>query len=203
MFEIVYLGFFLSLGLILPLGIQNLFIFHQGIAHKKITGALPAFLTASICDTILIVLSVSVGSAMTEKFPSLINIFFLLGIFYIIFIGFKLWNKKTKLRNSNTKLEWKQQITTSLVVSIVNPHAWLDTFGVLGTQALQLAPTEKFLFATICIIVSWIWFFTLIILGRMVRVWGTDKFLFSLNKVSAIILWAMAIKLLIPLFYNN
>mgnify|MGYP001218790420 FL=1 len=47
-------GIILAFGLILPLGVQNIFVFNQGATHKKFTNALPVIITAGICDTILI-----------------------------------------------------------------------------------------------------------------------------------------------------
>lgn len=47
-------GFTLAFGLILPMGVQNIFIFNQGINQPTYTKALPAIFTAAVCDTILI-----------------------------------------------------------------------------------------------------------------------------------------------------
>ena len=44
-------GILLAFGLILPLGVQNVFVFNQGATHKKFTNALPAVITAGLCDT--------------------------------------------------------------------------------------------------------------------------------------------------------
>ena len=41
----------LLLGLILPLGAQNVFVFNQGANQKKISKALPVIITAGLCDT--------------------------------------------------------------------------------------------------------------------------------------------------------
>lgn len=47
-------GFLLSLGLILPIGIQNGFVLSQGSLHKRWLQALPTVVTASLCDTLLV-----------------------------------------------------------------------------------------------------------------------------------------------------
>jgi L-lysine exporter family protein LysE/ArgO len=54
-----------AFGLILPPGVQNVFVFNQGAMHKKFTRALPAVLTAGVCDTILIGLAVAGVSLIT------------------------------------------------------------------------------------------------------------------------------------------
>lgn len=44
-------GIVLAFGLILPLGVQNVFIFQQGAWQKQVWRALPAVISASVCDT--------------------------------------------------------------------------------------------------------------------------------------------------------
>ncbi|TMZ55245.1 amino acid transporter, partial [Klebsiella pneumoniae] len=51
-------GIVLAFGLILPLGTQNVFVFNQGASQPKFRGAVPVILTASLCDTLLILLAV-------------------------------------------------------------------------------------------------------------------------------------------------
>ena len=51
-------GLLLALGLILPLGAQNVFVFNQGANQKKISKALPVIITAGLCDTFLIVIAI-------------------------------------------------------------------------------------------------------------------------------------------------
>ena len=54
MSEAVIHGFLLAIGLILPLGAQNVFVFNQGANQSKLIKAFPAVITAGICDSILI-----------------------------------------------------------------------------------------------------------------------------------------------------
>lgn len=53
----------LAFGLILPLGVQNVFIFNQGLTQKKYLHALPAIITAGISDTPLI--GAAVGACLS------------------------------------------------------------------------------------------------------------------------------------------
>jgi len=50
------LGFALALGLILPLGQQNMFVLTYGTRSGKFSSTIPVFVTASFCDTLLILL---------------------------------------------------------------------------------------------------------------------------------------------------
>jgi len=51
-------GFMLALGLVLPLGVQNVFVFSQGACQPKLRRALPAVIAAGYCDTLLVLLAV-------------------------------------------------------------------------------------------------------------------------------------------------
>lgn len=64
-------GFILSIGLILPLGAQNVFIFNQGANQSKYRYALPAILTAGLSDSLLISIAVIGISIIIMSMPIL------------------------------------------------------------------------------------------------------------------------------------
>ncbi len=64
-------GILLAFGLILPLGVQNVFIFNQGAQQPSFWRTLPAVVTAGVCDTLLIVLAVAGISAIITAFSTL------------------------------------------------------------------------------------------------------------------------------------
>ena len=68
MSEAVIHGFLLAIGLILPLGAQNVFVFNQGANQSKLIKAFPA-VTAGICDSILISLAVIGVSLVLMSLP--------------------------------------------------------------------------------------------------------------------------------------
>lgn len=51
-------GFILAIGLILPLGAQNVFIFNQGANQPKYRYVLPAIIAAGLSDSLLIIIAV-------------------------------------------------------------------------------------------------------------------------------------------------
>lgn len=61
-------GIILAFGLILPLGVQNVFVFSQGAMQPSRLRALPAVLTAALCDTLLILLAVLGLSVIVTQF---------------------------------------------------------------------------------------------------------------------------------------
>jgi L-lysine exporter family protein LysE/ArgO len=193
--EAIIHGITLAFGLILPLGAQNVFVFNQGAAQKQFSKALPVIITASVCDTLLIVLAVLGVSVIVLTLNWIKLVLFVVGFFFLLYMGWNVWNSDTKTEgNKQTSLSAKQQILFALSVSLLNPHAILDTIGVIGTNSLSYERSEKIGFTLACIIVSWTWFFGLGIAGRKIGKMDTrGRWIQRLNKVSAVIIWAVAL----------
>lgn len=189
-------GIILSAGLILPLGPQNIFIFNQGAMHRTVKKSLPAVITAGICDTILILLAVLGVSLIVMTIPQLQLILYLIGFLFLIYIGYSIWRTDpNKLDEKKAPVKAKKQIFLALSVSLFNPHAIMDTVGVIGTSSLRYDNTPELMaFAISCVVVSWIAFFTLAIMGRYIQSIDKDgKIVRVINKVSALMIWAISI----------
>lgn len=194
-------GIILAFGLIIPLGVQNVFVFNQGASGRNFYYALPAVITAGVCDTILILLAVVGVSVLVLTFAWFKFILFSVGIAFLLYMGYTIWNSDPRPRDDvQGSLSVKRQIAFAASVSLLNPHAILDTIGVIGTNSLQYEDTEKVIFTVASITVSWLWFIGLAAAGRYVGRIDTDgSWLRKINKLSAIIIWGVALYLLIQL----
>ncbi len=199
MFAVILHGFLLALGLILPLGPQNTFVFTQGARQPSLSGALPAVLTAALCDTFLIILAVGGVSLAVIELPWLRTVLLCAGIVFLAVMGGLLWrssmtaNRRSSLETNGGQEIWtsRRQIIFAASVSLGNPHAILDTVGVIGTASLGYSGSLLFLFAASCIVVSWGWFFMLSVLGRIFsRLPGTGALI---ERASALIMWICAL----------
>lgn len=193
----------LAFGLILPLGVQNIFIFNQGATHKKFSYALPAILTASLSDTLLIALAVAGISIVVFSFAWLKTTLFLVGFFFLIYMGWLMWKDTPHIKKQEGIYSFsaKRQIVFAASVSLLNPHAILDTIGVIGTSSLVYTGHDKWIFTLSCIFISWIWFFSLAFVGRKVgQIDANGNVLKRINQISALIIWGMAIYIGAQLF---
>ncbi len=195
-------GMILALGLILPLGAQNVFIFQQAAVAHRLWRVLPLVVSASLCDTLLIILAVTGVSAAVAGMPAVKMILVAAGTCFLFYMGWVTWNSKPASGDSNSDgLTAKRQIVFAVAVSLFNPHAILDTVGVIGTNSLTYDGQERWLFTGSCIFVSWVWFTALAVLGRILRrldsrgAWQT-----LFNKGSALVMWVLAAYLGISLF---
>ncbi|WP_041087418.1 LysE/ArgO family amino acid transporter [Jeotgalibacillus soli] len=201
MIEAVFHGLILAFGLILPLGVQNIFVFNQGALQPTFIRTLPVVLTASICDTILILASVMGVSLIVLTVVWLETFILIAGILFLIYMGWILWKTKQENMEEGKNLSVKKQILFAASVSVLNPHAILDTVGVIGVSSLNYTGDEKWAFTISAILVSWLWFSVLAIAGRFVsRLGQNGKLLHLLNKISACIIWTMALYMALKVF---
>ena len=194
MFHAFIYGVVLALGLILPLGVQNIFIFNQGATQRHFLHAMPSVLTATFCDAILIICAVLGVSVVVLQIPWLKTTMLIVGFFFLLYMGFVSWYSRPKtLQNGEKPLSAKSQMLFAASVSLLNPHALLDTIGVIGTSSLQFGGREKWVFASACIFISACWFFSLSVAGHFLhKLDQTGFFLRVVNKVSALIVWTIA-----------
>lgn len=181
-------GLLLALGLILPLGAQNVFVFNQGANQKKISKALPVIITAGLCDTFLIVIAILGVSLILISMPTLQLFIYITGFLFLMYMAWSLWTEKPSNIEEIEPMPAKKQILFALSVSLLNPHAIMDTVGVIGTSASVYDGYDKVVFSLATISVSWIWFVFLAILGRITgKIDKSGKYIVILNKVSSVI----------------
>ncbi len=195
-------GYLLSFGLILPLGPQNVFVFSQGATQPRLRRALPVVLTASLADTLLILSAVLGVSAVVLTISWAKLVLGIVGAGFLLTIGWATWRSEVH-EDDATKLahQWpvQRQIIFALSVSLLNPHAILDTIGVIGASSLAYTGPERSAFTAACLLNSWVWFFLLAVAGKLMgSIGGVRRWL---NRVSALIIWISAVYLVYNLMH--
>ncbi|MFC4410407.1 LysE/ArgO family amino acid transporter [Chungangia koreensis] len=201
MSEAIVHGIILAFSLILPLGAQNVFVFNVGARQPSFLKVIPVVITAGLCDTILILMAVLGVSLIVLSFTWLKTVLLAVGFLFLLYMGWSVWKSAPNGDESELSMTIKKQVLFAVSVSLLNPHAILDTVGVIGTNALSYKGNEKLAFAAATIAVSWIWFFGLALTGRLIgRIDHSGKWFSYLNKISAILIWSVALFLLTKLF---
>ncbi len=187
-------GVILAFGLIIPLGIQNIFIINQGASQPKWVQTIPGVLTAFICDALLISGAVMGVSLAVLSIPWVKTIVYYVGLVFLIYMGWVTWRSSSQPTDSFQPLSSRQQIYFAASVSLLNPHAVLDSVAVIGTNSLHFIGTDKWLFTFACILVSFCWFVGLSLIGRLFKQKESNHTALKwLNKFSALTIWAVAI----------
>ena len=130
-------GFIIGLSLIIAIGPQNLFVIRQGLRKSFV------FIVCLICslsDTILIIIGIAFSSYLSSISPLLIYILKIIGSIWLITYGilkiknsFKL--REIKIKDKNEIIQ--NVILTTLALTFLNPHVYLDTVILVGTIALN------------------------------------------------------------------
>ncbi len=142
---------------------QNVFVFNQGVRGPSLVRALPVVVTAAFCDTLLILLAVLGVSVVVLKIAWLQTVLYVVGCLFLLYIGLMTWKSAPldPARNGQAgrgEHSAKKQIVFAVSVSLLNPHAILDTIGVIGANSLHYAGQEKWAFTLATVFVSCVWF---------------------------------------------
>lgn len=150
------LGFVLGMALIVPIGVQSLFVLNQGLS----LGFPRAFLGVAAvcsCDTLMIVLGAAGASALLallgyEDF--LIGV----GVVYLLAMGVRTLRSRAHDAEGERTSRIGATVLQAIGVSLLNPHAVLDTIGVLGAAISAQATDGRIAFVAGAVGASWVWY---------------------------------------------
>lgn len=169
--EITYLaGLTLGLALIAPIGAQNVFIIGQGLAVGWPQAGW-AVIAAGSCDTLLILAGAAGASSLLTGFPMLRAVLLLAGTLFLGHLGLQSWRSNTTTLSLEAAevLSVTKLIRRTMAVSLLNPHAILDTVGVIGAAVASQPYDSRVLFASGTVSASWLWFLLLAVGGATAR----------------------------------
>ena len=158
-------GFLIGSSLIVAIGPQNLFVIKQGIQNNYV---IIVCLICSIADTILIIIGINIYSIIINFSEKYIFVIKVLGSIWLTIYGIqKIIKSKDYIEDIySDKNILKNVILTTLFLTFVNPHVYLDTIVLIG--ALSLNFESKFSYGVGVILSSFIFFFSLGIFSRKI-----------------------------------
>ncbi len=197
-------GALLGIGLIMPLGPQNTFIFQRASLQEKFSQLLPVLLVCIVCDAALI-LGAVIGADFIQSFARWSLFVQFIGGIFLLYLSWSIWkNSKKEVDVSDKKsLGIGQQVFYTLSISLLNPHAILDTFFVIGTASASYIGFEKHVFSLGCILVDIAWFLGLACLGFFLKkLKNGSKITLITNRISSIIMLVMALDIFYTIIVN-
>lgn len=138
-------GLLTSFSLIIAIGAQNAFLIRQGLTRKYVA------IVVAICavsDALLIFAGVAGLGLAVSKAPLLLEVIRWFGVVYLLWFAFK----SAKSAFKSEKLDagqgesgtLKQVIATTLALTYLNPHVYLDTLIFLGSIGNQFGEGRWF-----------------------------------------------------------
>ena len=165
MISVFVQGVLISGGLIVAIGAQNAFILRQGLLGQKVFYACAV---CFICDVVLISLGVLGVGSILQTSPALLNLSAILGAMFLFWYG---CHSFIRAYNGNSHLHVEMAMSkeqsaaklmlTTLAVTLLNPHVYLDTLVIIGGIGGTLGSEEKRWFLLGSLLASFIWFFGL------------------------------------------
>lgn len=162
-FSPFYQGFSIGLGLIIAIGAQNSFVIKQGLLKNQV---FIIALTCALIDAILIAVGVGGLGKIISSDPMLLLAAKYGGIAFLLCYSAKSFRNAFKsdilhVSNYDDKIGFKKAIITTLAVSLLNPHLYLDTCVLIGSIGAQFHKEERLYFGLGAILASFTWFFTI------------------------------------------
>lgn len=196
-------GFTLSAGLIIAIGSQNAFVLRQGLLRQHV------FVVCSICslcDAALILLGVGGFGALVAASPLLLQLTYWAGAAFLFGYGVRAFRSALKPgsmvvdQSGTLATSLAKVVVTTLVLTLLNPHVYLDTVLLLGSVAGQLPADSRVLFAAGAIAASLCWFYSLGYGARVLApLFRKPAAWRLLDGVVGCVMWAIAASLIAPL----
>ncbi len=187
-------------GLIIAIGAQNAFILTQGIRKDF---HLTAALICSLIDALLITTGVLGMGRLVQEIPLLLPVASLGGALFLLIYGIR--SLISALKPSSGIEERSEKVTsrrkvilTTLVISLLNPHVYLDTVVLLGGISTSFPPQDRIFFALGAILMSFIWFFSLALGGgALLPLFRKQVTWRILDGLIFVIMWSIAYRLIL------
>jgi L-lysine exporter family protein LysE/ArgO len=149
-------------SLVVAIGVQNVFVLRQGLERRAtFTAATICFL----CDVFLVAIG-TLGLATLFSASRFLTLLITLGgaLFLLIYGARALraaWKAKGLILNKSKVFSYKKTILTALAVSLLNPHALLDTIVIVGGFSAHYEGAARLACALGAMSASGIWFYSL------------------------------------------
>ncbi|ABV87297.1 LysE/ArgO family amino acid transporter [Shewanella pealeana] len=188
-------------SLIMAVGAQNAFVLKQGLRRSH---SLPIAAICSFIDAIMITAGVAGLGHLILAFPLIKDIASIGGALFLIIYGYGAL--KSSFSESRMESEealaadsLKKAVLTTLAISLLNPHLYLDTVVLLGSISVQFEGTEKQWFGAGAVLASFVWFFSLSLGAKYLSpVFKKPKAWCYLDRFICITMWSIAAALIYP-----
>lgn len=150
-------GLVTGLALIVAIGAQNAFVLRQGIRREHV-GVVAVLCMVS--DALLILAGTAGIGALASRFPWALEVMRWGGAAYLMW-----WAVRSFISVSNPSSlkavaprSRGSVVATTLALTFLNPHVYLDTVVLLGSLANQQGPEARWVFAAGAVVGSIVWF---------------------------------------------
>ncbi|SEA71760.1 L-lysine exporter family protein LysE/ArgO [Desulfuromusa kysingii] len=187
-------------GLIIAIGAQNAFVLSQGV-HRNFP--VQTAIVCSLGDGLLIFLGVSGIGTLVASHPLLAQLATWFGALFLLCYGFRSFRAAIQggsLDATTKQIPSRRQLfLATLALTFLNPHAYLDTFVLIGGLSGELALADRYLFGAGATTASILWFFSLSLgAGFLAPLFRKQLAWRLLDGFVCLTMWGIATSLLWP-----
>lgn len=194
-------GFLVSGGLIVAIGAQNAYVLKQGLLKNHVFWVV---LTCFLCDFVLISIGVLGMGSLISQSPMATIALALVGALFLMVYGCRamisaLHGGGTLSVDASPKATTlAATISTTLALTLLNPHVYLDTVVIIGGVASTLSQDERWVFLIGALLASASWFFGLGYGARLLIPLFKKPITWRiLDALIAVVMWLIAANLAI------
>ncbi|NYJ76197.1 LysE/ArgO family amino acid transporter [Allobranchiibius huperziae] len=152
-----FTGFATGLSLIVAIGAQNAYVLRQGLARDHVA------VVVAICalsDAVLIAAGVGGVGALVASHPTVLTLLKFAGAAYLLWFGVRslLAARHPSGLGPVVLSGARSVVATTLALTFLNPHVYLDTVLMLGNIANQQGSQGRWWFASGAALASVVWF---------------------------------------------
>lgn len=188
-------------GLIVAIGAQNAFLLRQALQRQYVVMCI---LACILCDILLIALGAGSVGRLIASTPVLLEAVRLGGAAFLIEYGRRAavsaWRGQAQLVGSDERPLPRRGpvLRAAIALSLLNPHAWLDTVVLLGAIGAQQPDQGRVSFSIGAMAASVLWFCSLGLGGRwLAPLFARPAAWRTLDALIALVMWAIAASLFI------
>ena len=190
-------GFVTSGSLIIAIGAQNAFVLSHAL-RRQFTGLIAV--TCCSLDILLIFAGIAGMGTLIANSPNLMFAAAMFGgVFLTVYGGLAL---KSAVSSKSMNIEGspltsrKAAFLTTLAISLLNPHVYIDTVVLIGSIGGQHPLPERWWFATGAALASVVWFFSLSWGAKKLAPWFKKPITWRfLDSAICLMMWSIAASL--------
>lgn len=193
-------GFWVSFGLIVAIGAQNAHVLKQGLLKQHVFWVC---LLCFVCDALLMSAGVLGLGSLIKQSQIATLVLAIIGSVFLFWYGARSFGSAYRggatlsIQDGQGKQTFKRAIATTLALTLLNPHVYLDTLVLVGSIASPLAFGQKFWFLGGAMLASGLWFFGLGYGARLlIPLFSKPKTWQILDAFIGVVMWAIAIGLI-------
>ncbi len=159
----LFQGLMLGASMIIPIGAQNSHVLNHGIKRNH---HMLAATICLVCDVLLIGFGIFGGAQLIAASSLLMAIISWGGVIFLF--SYAALSFLSVWQNNYQQQQLQHQhnnrigvISTTLAVTLLNPHVYLDTVVILGSVGGQFIGHEKIAFAIGTMLASLLWFYSI------------------------------------------